>query len=160
MCHIACDTVLPDSFPVEISSMDQSKDAFTPTVQLMRELRDKHGSDAADFLVVVGEDVLPSLDRWHLSDALRAENTFIVMPRPGFTLPAAVREAHRSPRYIFVDEVAAQQGAAVATSNISSTEARRRLARRGRARDAGVVAVVPHAVFRYIEELGLYTREA
>jgi nicotinate-nucleotide adenylyltransferase len=108
----------------------------TYTIDTMRQLHDL--CPQADFVLVVGSDVVAGLDSWRDVEALQAEVTLAIVGRPG--IPAlAPPPGWRS------------VSVPVAPFDISSTELRRRL-------EAGqsVDGLVPEAVIRCIAQRDLY----
>jgi nicotinate-nucleotide adenylyltransferase len=98
----------------------------------------QQSNPGADLFLVVGSDVVPTLDTWHEEAALRGEVTLAVVGRPGAppVEPPAGWRAVQVP---------------VAPSDLSSTDLRQRL-------EAGerVDGLVPEAVIRCILQRGLY----
>jgi nicotinate-nucleotide adenylyltransferase len=93
----------------------------------------------AGFYFIIGADSLPDLPRWHQSDRLRKRVTFVVLPRPGFPLPAA----RRGWRVRIITGHACE---------IASRDIRQRVA-------AGktIRHLVPATVLRYIQRHKLYS---
>lgn len=92
----------------------------------------------AEVVVVVGADVVSTLDTWHEHEALRTLVTLAVVDRPGAPVvdpPPGWRAVH-----VAVDPV-----------DVSSTELRARLGA-----GESVEDLVPEAVIRCVSERGLY----
>lgn len=121
---------------LEASRLEIERGGPTYTIDTVRQLR--RADPEAQIFLVVGSDVVPTLDRWHDEHALRDQVTLVVVGRPG-AAPARPPDGWRSVQV------------PVAPSDLSSTELRRRL-------EAGepVEGLVPEAVIRCIRQRGLY----
>lgn len=132
----------------EVSTVELEREGPTYTVDTLLELREEHGPEAELFLII-GQDSLNDLPRWHRPQELVQLCTLVVAPRPGAN---PVREdIARSA----VPGVAAN--ARILRSpliGISGTELRRRAG-------AGVTLRywVPPAVEEYIHAHRLYRAE-
>ncbi|MDQ3782805.1 MAG: nicotinate-nucleotide adenylyltransferase [Actinomycetota bacterium] len=97
---------------------------------------------ADEIVLIVGADAAAGVDTWHRPDDLRARATFAVMPRHGVTAAEVAAAVGQAPvAWLRTPELA-----------ISSTELRYRVARRDSIR-----FLVADAVWRYVEDQGLYT---
>jgi nicotinate-nucleotide adenylyltransferase len=121
---------------LEASHLEIDRGGPSYTIDTVRQLEQDH--PGAELVLVVGSDVVPTLDTWHDEPALRCLVTLAVVGRPG----APPVEPPLGWHGVQVP---------VAPSDLSSTELRRRL-------DAGdrVDDLVPAAVVRCIEQRGLY----
>lgn len=121
---------------LEASRLEIERGGPTYTIDTVRQLR--RADPEAKIFLVVGSDVVPTLDTWHDQAALRDQVTVVVVGRPG-AVPARPPGGWRSVQV------------PVAPSDLSSTELRRRL-------EAGepVEGLVPEAVIRCIRQRGLY----
>jgi len=130
---------LADHPGLEASRIELDRGGPSYTVDTVRELR---GSEPdADIVVVVGGDVVASLDTWHEYRALRRLVTLAVVDRPG----APVVDPPPGWRFVHVP---------VTPVDVSSTDLRARL-ESGR----GVEDAVPEAVIRCMSERGLYATD-
>jgi nicotinate-nucleotide adenylyltransferase len=120
-----------------LDDLEIRRGAPSYSVDTLAALRDRQ--PGAQFYFIIGADSLPELPRWYQADRLRKLATFIVLPRPGFTLPA-------SPRGWRVRVIAGHACA------IASRDIRRRVA-------AGktIRHLVPANVYRYIQRHKLYS---
>jgi nicotinate-nucleotide adenylyltransferase len=121
---------------LEASRIEIDRGGPSFSIDTVRELhREVPGSE---LFLVVGADVVPTLDTWHEEAALRDEVTLVVVSRPGAdpVLPPPGWRTVPVP---------------VAPSDLSSTDLRRRL-------EAGdpVDDLLPTAVIRCIRQRGLY----
>jgi nicotinate-nucleotide adenylyltransferase len=119
---------------LEVSDVDVARGAPTYTIDTLTELRER--IPGATWYFVTGADALSRLDEWRDAERLRGLATFIGVTRPGYEVPARLRD-------IPLVEVPAL--------GVSSTDVRRRVA-------AGLPIryLVPDAVADYIEEHDLY----
>lgn len=92
----------------------------------------------AQFYFIIGADSLPDLPRWYQAARLAKLATFVVVPRPGFALPAI-------PRGWRVRVLAGH------ACDIASRDIRRRVAAGKPIRE-----LVPATVLRYIQRRNLY----
>jgi nicotinate-nucleotide adenylyltransferase len=124
-----------DQPDLEASRLEIDRGGPTFTIDTVRQLHGAH--PGAELFLVVGSDVVPTLDTWHEEAALRDQVTLAVVGRPG--VPP------QSPPGWQTVEVP------LAPSDLSSTDLRRRL-------EAGepVDGLIPEAVIRCIEQRGLY----
>jgi nicotinate-nucleotide adenylyltransferase len=120
---------------LEASRLEIDRGGTSFTVDTVRQLRQAHPE--AELYLVVGSDVVPTLDTWHEEAALRELVTVAVVGRPG-----VVPRAPAGWRTVEVP---------VSPSDVSSTDVRLRL-------EAGepVDGLIPEAVIRCIEQRGLY----
>jgi nicotinate-nucleotide adenylyltransferase len=129
---------LADRPGLEASRLELDRGGPSYTVDTVRTvLADEPG---AEVFVVMGADVVASLDTWHEHEALRDLVTLAVVDRPG------------APR---VDPPTGWRAVRVAVTpvDVSSTDLRTAL-------EAGVAVegLVPEAVIRCISERGLYAK--
>ncbi|MGH9078606.1 MAG: nicotinate-nucleotide adenylyltransferase [Acidimicrobiales bacterium] len=121
---------------LEVSRLEIDRGGPSFTIDTVRRLRRDH--PGADLFLVVGSDVVPTLDTWHEEAALQREVTLAVVGRPGAppVEPGEGWQAVQVP---------------VAPSDLSSTDLRPRL-------EAGeqLDGLVPPAVIRCIAQRGLY----
>ncbi len=127
---------LADRPGLEPSRMELDRGGPSYTVDTVKRLLE--GEPEAEVVVVVGSDVVATLDRWHEHEVLRDLVTLAVVDRPGAPVvdpPPGWRFVH-----VVVDPV-----------DISSTDLRARL-------EAGepVEDAVPDAVIRFLGDRGLY----
>jgi len=106
------------------------------TIDLVRALRIRHPAD--EFLFIIGSDNLPAVVGWREAPELLRTISFLVVPRPGHPIPAAL------PARIRVVPVATPSPA-------SSTDVRRRRAVGDAAAD-----MLTAEVAAYAAEHGLY----
>lgn len=127
---------LEDRPDLEASRLEIDRGGPTFTIDTVHQLRQAH--PGAELFLVVGADVVPTLDTWHEEPALRTGVTLAVVGRPG-------AERQRPPPGWRSVEVP------VSPTDTSSTELRRRL-------EAGepVDGLIPESVIRCIHERGLY----
>jgi nicotinate-nucleotide adenylyltransferase len=135
MCELAA---APLGARVQVSRAEQelaSKPDFVAsrTLDLIEHLIGKH-ADAA-FHLVIGTDILGETDKWHRWDEVSRLAPPIVIGRSGFPLPQGSIET------------------GVVMPEVSATRVREMLA----AGDAGVAALLPQTVLRYIARHGLYS---
>lgn len=119
---------------LEVSDVDIVRGAPTFTIDTLYDLRER--IPGATWYFVTGADALVRLDEWRESERLRQLATFVGVTRPGYEVPASLRD-------VPLVEVPAL--------GVSSTDVRRRVA-------AGLPIryLVPDAVADYIEEHDLY----
>ena len=127
---------LADRPGLEPSRIELDRGGPSYTVDTVRQLR-LYETDA-EFFMVVGADVVDTLDTWHQYEDLRELITLAVVDRPG--------TAHHDPpsgwRFVRV---------AVRPVDVSSTDLRSVLEAGGT-----VVGLVPDAVIRCMSHRGLY----
>ncbi len=99
----------------------------------------------AEFVFLVGADVLNDLHRWHAIDRLLVLCHFAIFTRPGYALDLGRVET------VLPTAHGRIQGVEGPALDISATDLRRRLAE-----SAPVRYQMPDVVIRYIEEHGLY----
>ena len=121
---------------LDASRLEIDRGGPTFTIDTVNHLQQAH--PGAELFLVVGSDVVPTLDSWHDEPALRGRVTLAVVGRPGAD-PQPPPPGWRS-----VD-------VPVSPSDVSSTELRRRL-------EAGepIDGLIPEAVIRCIQQRGLY----
>jgi len=127
---------LADRPGLEASRLELDRGGPSYTVDTVHRLLDDE--PGANIVVVVGADVVASLDTWHEHEVLRELVTLAVVDRPGVTVadpPAGWRFTH----------------VAVTPVDVSSTDLRARLEAGDPVEDA-----VPDAVIRCLSERGLY----
>jgi nicotinate-nucleotide adenylyltransferase len=113
---------------------DEAREGGTGrTLDLLDHLQQQYPGVA--WRLVVGSDILHERDRWHAFGAILRRAPLIVLPRPGFSVPAEF----------------AHSAAPIVLPELSSTDLRARL--RARAELAGLV---PRAVADLILARGLY----
>jgi nicotinate-nucleotide adenylyltransferase len=121
---------------LEASRLEIDRGGPTFTMDTVRQLRASH--PGADLFLVVGSDVVPTLETWHEEAALRREVTLAVVGRPGAP-PVEPPEGWRAVQV------------PVAPSDLSSTDLRQRLEAR-----EPVDGLIPETVIRCIRQRGLY----
>jgi nicotinate-nucleotide adenylyltransferase len=127
---------LADHPGLEPSRIELDRGGPSYTVDTVRELRERE--PRAEIVVVVGADVVATLDTWRAHGALRDLVTLAVVDRPG----APVVDPPPGWRFVHVP---------VAPVDVSSTDLRARLESGRPVEDA-----VPEAVIRCMSERGLY----
>jgi len=146
MCRLAAAVIPPfDASDAEVHRADPSY-----TVLTLRHLRDSLG-DGPEFILLIGEDNLPTLYSWLEVEAIFRLATVAVMPRPGAEagdladLRAAVGD----------EAVDAMLGRRVPGPEVplSASEIRRRVAS-----GESIRGLVPADVADFIAEKGLYRR--
>ena len=130
-----CELAFADLRRVEVSSIEQELGGTSYTLDTLEELRRRH--PGSELRLVVGEDILRELDRWHRFDRVAKLAPPIVIGRSGAAVATAATYA------LTVMPVSLPE--------ISSTDVRERLAT-GRP----VIGLVPSAVADYATEHGLY----
>jgi nicotinate-nucleotide adenylyltransferase len=133
---------LPD---VELPRDELDRPGFGYTVDTVRELERRFG----DVVVVVGGDMFASYPTWREPDRILEHARLAVAARPGTSsqdFDDVLGQLNRPERVMFFDMPAI---------DISASEVRRRVAAREPYDD-----LVPSAVARLIEELGLYKESA
>lgn len=116
---------------VEISDVERRLGGMSRTLHTLQALQAEHPE--AVFRLLVGADVLPTVDRWHRWEEVVKIAQPLVVGRDGYPLP---------------------QGCPLAIPNVNSTDIRFRLAN---AHD--LVGLVPTAVIEYIRANGLYVHD-
>jgi nicotinate-nucleotide adenylyltransferase len=127
---------LADHPGLEPSRLELDRGGPSYTIDTVRHLLAEE--PGAELFVVVGADVVATLDTWHEHEQLRERVTLAVVDRPG------------------VDQVRPPAGwrsvrVAVSPVDVSSTELRTTLESGG-----SVAGLVPEAVIRCMSERGLY----
>ena len=130
-----CELAFADLRRVEVSSIEEELGGTSYTLDTLEELERRH--PGVQLRLVVGEDILSEVDRWHRFDRVAAIAPPIVVGRSG---AAAAIAAARGLEVLPVSLPA-----------ISSTEIRGRLSD-GRP----VTGLVPRVVADYAREHGLY----
>lgn len=119
---------------LEVSAVDIERGAPTYTIDTMSDLDEAHPGSTWYF--VIGADALARLDEWRDSARLREIATFVGVTRPGYDVPAGLRD-------VPLVEVPAL--------GVSSTDVRRRVSL-----GLPIRYLVPDVVADYIGEHHLY----
>lgn len=125
---------IADDPRLEVSDVDIVRGAPTYTIDTMMELCASH--PRATWFFVTGADALARLDEWRDSERLRELATFVGVTRPGYEVPAGLRD-------VPLVEVPAL--------GVSSTDVRRRVGL-----GLPIRYLVPDRVADYIGEHHLY----
>lgn len=130
-----CELAFTDLRRVDVSPIEEELGGTSYTLDTLEELQRRH--PGAQLRLVVGEDILGELDRWHRFDRVAEIAPPIVIGRSGAATAAASRHGLTV--------------VPVSLPAISSTDVRSRLAS-GRS----VAGLVPRTVVEYAAEHGLY----
>lgn len=159
MCHLAVDTTFGSGFPVKVSDIELDEPKALPTWDLMQKIK----RDRPDLqpVFVIGSDLVNDLKSWDEGERLWAEESFIVINRPGYEL--ANREL--PPHATRLEPPG--NGFVLASQELSSSEVRKRLRYTSNFGDlertaindkkyAMVEGLVPAAVLAHIIRYRLY----
>jgi nicotinate-nucleotide adenylyltransferase len=116
---------------VQISPIEQRLGGVSRTLRTIETLGSEHPEVA--FRLLVGADVLPSVDRWHRWDEITRLAPPIVIGRQGYPVP---------------------DGCPISIPDVSSTDIRKRLSI-----GSDLFGLVPAAVLAHIRNHGLYRDE-
>jgi nicotinate (nicotinamide) nucleotide adenylyltransferase len=157
MVSLAIESMIPDDFPIFVDPTEVAGGRYYPTRELMCIYRERYPN--LKFKVLLGNDLLTTLHLWDDFSQLVSENLFIVYRRivdgqrviePDHDGYVILDDAIRTS--ILVEQIRGD-GMGPTLSNISSTEIRKRLVRRG---VSGIVGLTPLPVIHYILKNGLY----
>ena len=70
---------------IEVSDVDVARNKTTYSIDTIRDLRSRYGTDC-DFVLAIGADAVPDLHRWHRYEELVEECSFVIVQRPGSPL--------------------------------------------------------------------------
>lgn len=151
MCHLAVNTAFTPGFPVLVSDIELHEPKALPTWDLLQKLK----RDRPDILplFVIGTDLVKDLKAWDEGERLFAEESFIVINRPGFALdlhslpPHATWLSHPGGAFTLVG------------MELASSEVRKRLKHAtadGSTNYAMIEGLVPPAVLAHIARYKLY----
>ena len=116
---------------VTLLDIERELGGVSRTLDTLETLQGRHPD--ARFRLLVGADVLPTVDRWHRWDAIVRIAPPLVVGRDGYPAP---------------------EGCPISIPNVSSTDVRAALDGSGDLR-----GLVPSAVIAHIEERGLYASD-
>ena len=129
MCHLAVNTSFGARFPIKVCDYDTRRDVFMATYD-MRLMFMEHHPDI-DFSFVIGTDLVSTIKSWTsplVDDAgqrLWDECEFLVVQRPGYAVTEEL-----PPNFKFVEPPAGDD-MHIVSDELSSTEVRNRLQKRG-----------------------------
>jgi nicotinate-nucleotide adenylyltransferase len=129
-----------DNPRLAVSDIERRREGPSYTIETVRELKDEF-EDAEELYFIIGADSLAQLLTWKDPEALLAECTFVVAPRPGVNIADA--DPRIRDRTLVLD---------MPSFEIASSDIRERV-RLGRT----IRYLVPPRVLAYIEEENLYT---
>ena len=139
MAQLACAaSKYPDRIKPSVVEFLLERPSYT--IDTLRYLEDNYG-EQMEFSILMGTDLVNTLDRWKEYEAIVGRYPIYVYPRPGYRVEK------------FADRIHFLAGAP--QFDFSSTEVRRTLQRGG---DAG--RMVAPAVLGYIRESGLWSAES
>ncbi|KAG8470415.1 hypothetical protein KFE25_008836 [Diacronema lutheri] len=84
MCHLAVNTTFGSSFPVMVSDIELHEPKALPTWHLMQKI--KAARPELEPVFVIGSDLVRDLKSWDEGERLWAEESFVVINRPGYEL--------------------------------------------------------------------------
>lgn len=113
-----------------------------PSYHLLKGLMSEHPT--AKVQMIIGSDLVPTLDNWVEAEKLQAECFFFVIPRPGFPVPA-----------LHSDHFTVMPEGEYCPMPQSSTAVRTLLGEA--ASDSQLLAHLPAPVVTYIRSHSLYT---
>ncbi len=126
-----------------VSRLELDRPGPSYTIDTVRALKERLPAGAEVF-VIMGADMVLTIDTWHQPDALLAEAHVVAVPRPGFAL-------ERVPEILGPQRAARVTTIEVPTVDISATAIRERLAAGDSAR-----YLCPPLVLEHIAKRGLY----
>jgi nicotinate (nicotinamide) nucleotide adenylyltransferase len=159
MCHLAVNTTFGSGFPVKVSDIELNEPKALPTWTLLQKIK----RDRPDVLplFVIGSDLVKDLRSWDEGARLWAEETFLVINRPDYSI-----EDQELPPHMIRLEAPHNQFTLV-SQRLSSSEVRKRLAFGEMERSAIhsknyalVEGLVPAAVLAHIIRYKLYDDQA
>ena len=140
-------STFPIDFPIVVKSTEIDEGRFIPTIYLIEKYRNEHPD--CDFAIVIGSDLMPDLMSWDKADELVASTELIVVARSADVDVSILTRKAVSPTLLKLSK----DGFVVASSNISSTEVRKRIRAHGA---AGAAGLVPLSVLVAIEAENLF----
>ena len=149
MCHLAV-SALGAHYPIRVCDVEMLEPCALATFHVMERLKQLYPDRHISFLI--GADLISSLKQWgapgvpDAGERLWRECSFLVMPRPGYELPADLPAN-------FTPLQGTSAGAEVITDNSSSSEVRKRLAHGSHDLVEGLLAP---AVLSHVVRYGLY----
>lgn len=114
-----------------------------PSYHLLKGIMSEHPT--AKVQMIIGSDLVPTLENWIEAQKLQAECFFLVIPRPGYPLPATLCNEHFT---LLPEEEYCPMPQ-------SSSEVRTLLSEG--ASDSQLIAHLPPPVITYIHTHSLYT---
>lgn len=149
MCHLAVDTTFGPAFPVKVSDIERDEPKALPTFTLMQKLKREHPELEPAF--VIGSDLVGDLKNWDEGERLWAEESFIVINRPGYLIDKMALPPHA--RRL----APPGNGFVLASQELSSSEVRKRMRLApDERRYAMVEGLVPAAVLSHMVRYRLY----
>jgi nicotinate-nucleotide adenylyltransferase len=129
-----CELAFAAALNVTVSRIEEQMPRPNRTLLTLQRLQQLHPD--ATFRLVIGSDVLADTPKWHAFDQVMRLAPLLIVPRPGSAPPSAT-----------------------VLPDISSTQVRELLARRGQDARGKLAQLMPRAALDYALERGLY-REA
>lgn len=138
---------------MEISDLEEERSGKSYTVDTLKILTERRPSDS--FSWVVGADGLRNLHTWHQAEELVRRYSFLVLPRPGESMPDR-KELERHWPEDLIGKLLSFVVDGAPLFDGSSTEIRRAIAL---GRTESVKRLLNPAVLNYIREHKLYCKE-
>ena len=149
MCHLAVNSRFSGDVPVKVCDLEftaPEDSDFIPTYIAYKKLVEQHPDKEISFLI--GSDLLPNLKRFQYGQQVWEEIPFFVYPRPGYATEGL------PPKAVLLESPA---GIELCTSNVSSSEIRRRIA--GTDGIRSIQGMTPLEVVNHIQREGLYAND-
>lgn len=127
--------------PIEVQNNER-----IPTYSLLKKLEEKKEYSGNDFYFLVASDLLKDLQKWDNGPKLKEEAKFLILKRPGFEI-----NPEDLPKNCKVVE-------GVTSSNLSSTELRKRVKMADKERDEylGIYGLTTYGVIEMIKGRKMY----
>eukprot|EP00386_Alphamonas_edax_P000241 GDKI01000715.1.p1 GENE.GDKI01000715.1~~GDKI01000715.1.p1 ORF type:complete len:219 (-),score=41.28 GDKI01000715.1:37-693(-) len=153
MCQLAVSSCFSPDFPVKIKDTEIQNGAALPTYELLSRYRDEHPD--LDFWLIIGTDLVPTLEKWVNGPKLVQEFNFLIVARGGYatTFPDIIMPKS----YEYLERYVEQSGLPMMISNVSSTAVRDRLDTTDDV--LSIQGLVPLPVANYIGQTRLYMKQ-
>ncbi|CEM14170.1 unnamed protein product [Vitrella brassicaformis CCMP3155] len=156
MCRRAVEASFSHDFPIKVMSTEVDHGQFIPSYELMKRYASEHPS--IDFWLIIGSDLVTTLQKWQHGPLLMKECRFLVVPRQGAETTPADPRWPPGITYRCLEDDAKAGELDLFVTDISSTALRARLGR-PMGRERLCEGLTPLCVLEYIREHGLYRGE-
>lgn len=163
MVCVALDSMIPPDVPIFVDTTEVDNGRYFPTRELLCLYRSKY--PGLSFKLLMGDDLIAGLHTWDDFPDLIIENQFIIYRRLGTSESPrhqrgdimlecdSVRLFDKERTLLKVERLCDCDGFHPVVTNISSTEVRKRLAKRG---SKSIIGLTPLPVREYIIKNRLY----
>ena len=140
-----CSLAIQDNEYFEVSALEINRTGLSYTIDTLKQLKEKYNADTQIYFIC-GADMLADMPNWYKANELIANNFFIAVARPGYSLMDIVKDKPLLQEYI----------ANISLLNVMPVKISSTGIRNSFKKGNSIKYLLPNKVEKYINEHDLY----